>query len=60
MEAYIHGVSMTMCNIMVFQCVSMGGLRWVSIWGLRKHVHSTTYHNCHILHVHESNYFQQI
>jgi hypothetical protein len=31
MEAYIHGVNMTMCNIVVFQCVSMGGLRWVSI-----------------------------
>jgi hypothetical protein len=23
MEAYIHGVSMTMCNIIIFQCVSM-------------------------------------
>jgi hypothetical protein len=42
-------------------CFNVGGLGWVSIWGLGKHVHFATYPNCHILHVHvEPNYFQQI
>ncbi len=39
----------------MFQC---GWFRMLSIWGLGKHVHSITYHNCHILHVHEPNYLE--
>jgi hypothetical protein len=27
-------------------CFDVGGLGWVSTWGLGKHVHSTTYPNC--------------
>ncbi len=42
-------------------CSNVGGLGWVSTWGLGKQcVHVATYPNCHILHVHEPNYFQQI
>ncbi len=35
---------MTMCNIMSTpMCFNVGTLRWVSIWGLGKHVHSATF-----------------
>jgi hypothetical protein len=42
-------------------CVNVGGLGWVSTWGLGKQCFNfATYINCHILQVHEPNYFQQI
>jgi hypothetical protein len=41
-------------------CFNVGGLGWVSTYGLGKHVYFTTYPTCQILHVHEPNYFQQI
>jgi hypothetical protein len=57
-EAYIHDINMTMCNIIFTpMCFNVGALRWVSICGLGKHVHFATYFNCHIFHVHELYYF---
>jgi hypothetical protein len=62
MEAYTHGVSMIMCNNSgIPMCFTVGGLRWISTWGLGKQsVDVATYPNCHILHVHEPNYFHHI
>jgi hypothetical protein len=60
MEAYIHGLNTIVYYNGIPMCFNGGGLGWVSTWGLGKHVHSTTYPNCHILYVHEPSYFQQI
>jgi hypothetical protein len=60
MEVYIHELSMIVYYNGIPTCFNVGGLGWVSTLGLGKHVYSTTYPNCHILHVHKPNYFQKI
>ncbi len=60
MEVYIHNVGMIMLIQWFPMCFNVGGLGWVSTYGLGKHVYFTTYPTCQILHVHEPNYFQQI